>query len=234
MNKCSDCGRRPYKKLHVHWSVINKRYQCNGCHHGKSVKHEPATYIDPLLRFDPSDIDLMFEQSDTMDATPAYEGPLWPFRANHRQIGRKGDHVDQAIYLSEFEPDFKHLNNDELAHFLTGLRNAVLLPLNDQFIDGMTLLLEHAEGEGRQRVRISRRRDKYAGRDDAWERADLVAEIEAVAGQGRQRGREWWFNCPFHQDRTPSLHVDADKRVWHSFCCQRGGGALAWRKEIAA
>jgi hypothetical protein len=85
----------------------------------------------------------------------------------------------------------------------------------------------------RERVEKARQRAKaiaiYGA--DAWENADLVAEVEAVCGEGRRHRDEWWFRCRWHEDRTPSLHVNADKRIWKCFGCQRGGGVLAWRKQ---
>src|ERR1700741_4774614 len=30
--------------------------------------------------------------------------------------------------------------------------------------------------------------------------------------------------CPCHDDRNPSLSINARKRVWHCFACNKGGG----------
>ena len=33
-----------------------------------------------------------------------------------------------------------------------------------------------------------------------------------------------YYRCPFHDDRHPSLHVDAEGCRWYCFGCRRGGG----------
>lgn len=54
-----------------------------------------------------------------------------------------------------------------------------------------------------------------------------------TAEEGRERRGEFWFRCPFHADRTPSLSVNPAKAVFKCFGCQEGGG---WKrlKELAA
>jgi hypothetical protein len=53
---------------------------------------------------------------------------------------------------------------------------------------------------------------------------------------GRRVGRSRKVRCPFHDDRTPSLHVYEDpERGWYCFGCGRGGSiydlaALVWRR----
>jgi hypothetical protein len=53
---------------------------------------------------------------------------------------------------------------------------------------------------------------------------------------GQRVGRSGKIRCPFHDDRTPSLHVYADpQRGWYCFGCGRGGSgydlaALLWQR----
>jgi RNA polymerase sigma factor (sigma-70 family) len=53
---------------------------------------------------------------------------------------------------------------------------------------------------------------------------------------GQRVGRSGKTSCPFHEDRTPSLHVyDDPERGWYCFGCGLGGsiydlGALLWRR----
>lgn len=63
---------------------------------------------------------------------------------------------------------------------------------------------------------------------------DVLETVRRLTGEhGQKRGREWWFHCPFHRDKTPSLAVHAEKSIWHCHGCQIGGG---WKKlrEMAA
>jgi DNA primase len=39
----------------------------------------------------------------------------------------------------------------------------------------------------------------------------------------RKAGREFTGLCPFHADKTPSLHVNEDKGVYHCFGCGESG-----------
>ena len=54
---------------------------------------------------------------------------------------------------------------------------------------------------------------------------------------GLRVGRSGKVHCPFHEDRTPSLHVyDDPERGWYCFGCGRGGSiydlaSLLWHRE---
>jgi len=58
--------------------------------------------------------------------------------------------------------------------------------------------------------------------------------VERLTGQRVGRARK--VHCPFHEDRTPSLHVyDEPDRGWFCFGCRRGGSiydlaALLWER----
>lgn len=56
-------------------------------------------------------------------------------------------------------------------------------------------------------------------------RTDLVA---LVAGQVRlvRRGRALVGLCPFHQEKTPSFHVNPDRGFFHCFGCKVSGGPV--------
>jgi DNA primase len=50
--------------------------------------------------------------------------------------------------------------------------------------------------------------------------------IAQVIGQRvdlRKAGKEYLGRCPFHADKTPSLHVNADKGLFHCFGCGESG-----------
>jgi hypothetical protein len=115
--------------------------------------------------------------------------------------------------------------DEGFAAYIAGLRDLLLLPLVEPFRAALEDVWDMADAE-RYRREAARRR---ALKGD-WATADLVAEVAAVCGEGRDRGGEWWFSCPWHSDSDPSLHVDARARVWHAFCCGRGGGVIAWRR----
>ena len=51
---------------------------------------------------------------------------------------------------------------------------------------------------------------------------DIVAVVQEYVPL-RQRGREFWGNCPFHGEKTPSFHVRPQTQTWHCFGCSQGG-----------
>jgi hypothetical protein len=78
-----------------------------------------------------------------------------------------------------------------------------------------------------------RKRHRRRARTPA-QHIDVLEVSRRLTGEtGRLWRGEWWFHCPFHEDRTPSYHVNAEKQVWHCFGCQRGGGWKAL-EELAA
>lgn len=46
----------------------------------------------------------------------------------------------------------------------------------------------------------------------------------------KKSGRTWKGLCPFHNEKTPSFHVDEDKKLFYCFGCQTGGNALTFLK----
>ena len=44
----------------------------------------------------------------------------------------------------------------------------------------------------------------------------------------RQRGREYWCCCPFHNEKTPSCKIDPSTQLWHCFGCGEGGDAFGF------
>ena len=61
--------------------------------------------------------------------------------------------------------------------------------------------------------------------DDALLAVAPAVYVEALTG--REVGRDGKIPCPFHDDRTPSLHVFAEpERGWTCFGCRRGGTAI--------
>ena len=54
------------------------------------------------------------------------------------------------------------------------------------------------------------------------EATDAVALIGEYV-QLRQRGREFWGCCPFHNEKTPSFKVNPQTQMWHCFGCGEGG-----------
>lgn len=59
------------------------------------------------------------------------------------------------------------------------------------------------------------------------DRTDIVRLVEGCGVELRRSGRGWVGRCPFHEERTGSFHVSAERQRWHCFGqCQRGGNAI--------
>lgn len=63
---------------------------------------------------------------------------------------------------------------------------------------------------------------------DANDLVELFSERAVV----RQRGRDFWCCCPFHQEKTPSCKIDPSTQTWHCFGCGEGGDAITFVRKI--
>lgn len=63
------------------------------------------------------------------------------------------------------------------------------------------------------------------------ERTDLLALVSETVKLVR-RGRSWVGLCPFHQERTPSFHVNPDRGFFHCFGCQESGSAFDFVMKV--
>src|SRR6476620_7069961 len=58
--------------------------------------------------------------------------------------------------------------------------------------------------------------------------ADVISRVVTLrkAGGSRLKGL-----CPFHNEKTPSFHVDPDKGLYHCFGCNKSGDLIAFVRE---
>lgn len=63
-------------------------------------------------------------------------------------------------------------------------------------------------------------------------RVDLV-ELAGEHVALKKTGRYYKGLCPFHQEKTPSFHVDREKGLWHCFGCSLGGDAFDFVMKIS-
>ncbi len=69
-------------------------------------------------------------------------------------------------------------------------------------------------------------------RDEIRERLDIAEVIRGhldlkPAGSGNYKAL-----CPFHGEKTPSLHVSTEKKIWHCFGCGKGGDVFSFVMEM--
>ena len=68
--------------------------------------------------------------------------------------------------------------------------------------------------------------------DAVRDRADLVELVEARTGPGRPSRGQVMLRCPFHDERTPSFHVDPSAKVYKCFGCGEGGGLFQFVQKV--
>jgi len=66
---------------------------------------------------------------------------------------------------------------------------------------------------------------------DLRDRTDIVDVVGAHV-QLKRAGRSYVGLCPFHQEKTPSFHVNRERQIYHCFGCQRGGDAISFLMEM--
>ena len=59
---------------------------------------------------------------------------------------------------------------------------------------------------------------------------DMVELVGARSDLRRQGAGSWKGLCPFHDERTPSFSVNAEKKVYYCFGCQESGDAIDFVK----
>jgi DNA primase len=58
------------------------------------------------------------------------------------------------------------------------------------------------------------------------ERTDIVAIIRDSVPSLKRRGKSFVGLCPFHQEKTPSFHVNPERGFFHCFGCKESGSAI--------
>ncbi len=66
--------------------------------------------------------------------------------------------------------------------------------------------------------------------DRVKEAADIV-EIVSVHTDLQQRGQDYWGNCPFHEERTPSFKVNPRDKLYYCFGCEASGDVFRFVEE---
>src|SRR5690242_18933009 len=66
--------------------------------------------------------------------------------------------------------------------------------------------------------------------DRVKEAADIV-EIVSTHTDLQQRGQDYWGNCPFHDERTPSFKVNPRDKLYYCFGCEASGDVFRFVEE---
>ncbi len=66
---------------------------------------------------------------------------------------------------------------------------------------------------------------------DVVDRTSIVSLVSQHV-KLRRRGSAWLGLCPFHNEKTPSFHVNEDRKNFHCFGCSKSGDAIDWLQEV--
>jgi DNA primase len=66
--------------------------------------------------------------------------------------------------------------------------------------------------------------------DRVKDAADIV-EIVSAYTDLQQRGQDYWGNCPFHEERTPSFKVNPRDKLYYCFGCEVSGDVFRFVEE---
>ena len=66
--------------------------------------------------------------------------------------------------------------------------------------------------------------------DDVTQRSDIL-EIIGTRVTLKQKGASHWGLCPFHNEKTPSFKVDAQRQLYYCFGCGASGNGLSFLLE---
>ena len=64
------------------------------------------------------------------------------------------------------------------------------------------------------------------------DRTDIVAIVSESVPSLKKRGRRFLGLCPFHQEKTPSFHVNPDTGMYHCFGCKESGDVFRFLERV--
>jgi DNA primase len=67
--------------------------------------------------------------------------------------------------------------------------------------------------------------------DEVRARADIV-EVIGRHLTLKKSGNGFWALCPFHNEKTPSFHVEPERQIYHCFGCGEGGDLFGFRMRV--
>ncbi len=71
--------------------------------------------------------------------------------------------------------------------------------------------------------------------DEDIQKVREASDLVAIMGERtplKQKGRDFWLCCPFHNEKTPSCHIDPAQQRWHCFGCGEGGDVFAYIMKL--
>ena len=67
--------------------------------------------------------------------------------------------------------------------------------------------------------------------DELIDRSDILDVVSRYVPM-KKRGGDHWGCCPFHNEKTPSFHVNRERQIYKCFGCGEGGGVINFMMKI--
>ena len=67
--------------------------------------------------------------------------------------------------------------------------------------------------------------------DELVDRSDIL-DVVARYVPMKKKGGDYWGCCPFHNEKTPSFHVNRERQMYKCFGCGEGGGVINFVMKI--
>lgn len=67
--------------------------------------------------------------------------------------------------------------------------------------------------------------------DELVDRSDILDVVSRYVPM-KKRGGDHWGCCPFHNEKTPSFHVNRERQIYKCFGCGEGGGVINFIMKI--
>ena len=68
--------------------------------------------------------------------------------------------------------------------------------------------------------------------DELVSRTDITELVSGYVRLTKRSGSNMFGLCPFHNEKTPSFSVSADRQLCYCFACHKGGGVINFIREI--
>ena len=69
-------------------------------------------------------------------------------------------------------------------------------------------------------------------KEDILSKTSIKEYIDKNWSESKKSGSGYKVLCPFHDDKTPSMHISEDKGLFHCFVCKAGGNLIQFIKEF--
>ena len=74
--------------------------------------------------------------------------------------------------------------------------------------------------------------DSYQDKEDILSKTSIKEYIDKNWSECKKSGSGYKVLCPFHDDKTPSMHINDEKGLYHCFVCKAGGNLVQFIKEF--